>query len=97
MSANSSQNVDKGRNEKIPKSSKHVQIPLTKFIIVNLLGIVKADINVTISFHFFDQVCKPVTKEVCEKIHKNKPHQHECQVCGGVEKECKRLDNVYYN
>ena len=39
--ANSSQNVDKGRNEKIPKSSKHVQIPLTKFIIVNLLGIVK--------------------------------------------------------
>ena len=56
-----------------------------------------SEVNVTISFHFFDQVCKPVTKEVCEKIHKNKPHQHECQVCGGVEKECKRLDNVYYN
>ena len=87
-STNSSQNVNKGRNEKLPKFSKPMQIPLTKFISVEELMSVTPNKL---------QVCKPVVKEVCEKIHKNKPHQHECQVCGGVEKECKRLDNVYYN
>ena len=44
--ANSSHNVDKGRNEKIPKFCKHVQIPLTKFISVEEL------ISVTPNQHF---------------------------------------------
>ena len=43
------------------------------------------------------QVCEPVTKDVCEKVHKNKPYQHECQVCGGEEKECTKLDTKYHS
>ena len=33
--------------------------------------------------------CKQVIKPVCTQVHKNKPQQHECLVCGGVEKSCK--------
>ena len=43
------------------------------------------------------QECKPVEKEVCEKVHKNKPVQYECEVCGGEEKECKKLATKYYS
>merc|ERR1711934_587358 len=43
------------------------------------------------------KVCEPVTKDVCEKVHKNKPYQHECQVCGGEEKECTKLDTKYHS
>ena len=40
--------------------------------------------------------CNDVVEKVCEKIHKNKPQQHECQVCGGVEKDCKRVAEQQY-
>ena len=41
--------------------------------------------------------CNNVVEKVCEKIHKNKPQQHECQVCGGVEKDCKRVVEQQYH
>ena len=41
--------------------------------------------------------CNDVVEKVCEKIHKNKPQQHECQVCGGVEKDCKRVAEQQYH
>merc|ERR1712117_693839 len=41
--------------------------------------------------------CNDVVEKVCEKIHKNKPQQHKCQVCGGVEKDCKRVAEQQYH
>ena len=41
--------------------------------------------------------CNDVEENVCKKIHKNKPQQHECQVCGGVEKDCKRVAEQQYH
>merc|ERR1712117_96121 len=40
--------------------------------------------------------CKDVWEEVCKPVHKNVPVQYECQVCGGVESSCKKLDTKYY-
>merc|ERR1712039_1163167 len=40
--------------------------------------------------------CKDVWEEVCKPVHKNVPVQNECQVCGGVERSCKKLDTKYY-
>merc|ERR1712010_285094 len=39
--------------------------------------------------------CHNVPEEVCTQIHKNVPQQHECEVCGGVEKSCRKLDTKY--
>merc|ERR1711934_531640 len=41
--------------------------------------------------------CKPISENICEQVHKNKPHQFECEICGGKEKagSCKRLDGGY--
>ena len=43
------------------------------------------------------QKCDDVKENICEKIHKNKPHQFECEICGDKEQagSCKRLDGGY--
>merc|ERR1712107_538776 len=44
----------------------------------------------------YKEECADKKQQVCEKIHKNKPQQHECQVCGGVEKDYKRVAEQQY-
>merc|ERR1712027_137578 len=41
--------------------------------------------------------CDDVKENICEKVHKNKPHQFECEICGNKEQagSCKRLDGGY--
>ena len=38
------------------------------------------------------QDCQYVWDEMCEPIYKNVPKEYECEVCGGKEKSCKKLD-----
>ena len=43
------------------------------------------------------KVCNDYVEPVCHQYSKNKPQQHECEVCGGVEKSCRKIAEQRYH
>ena len=66
-----------------------------KQFFVELVGTFITYANDDIMLIYSMQECHNVPEEVCTQIHKNVPQQHECEVCGGVEKSCRKLDTKY--
>ena len=59
---------------------------------VELVGTFITFANDDIMLIYSMQDCQDVWEQVCILVHNNVPQLLECEVCGGVQKSCRKLD-----